>query len=193
MVQNSRVEADISHEVRAVSARSADHNSQEATPEKNEDNKLVAVIAMIFAAVSVTGMTCMYRTIAVEGFAASDFNLVRNMYSFVIACIWLIVTGNKPVVEFPFDKECPLMWRILMGQTTFLLMNMAAPLAPISLIMICFITSPFWTSIVARLVLEVPNMPNWFIFSWILVSVILLLTMYAMYEEVDAEHDTWQR
>ena len=132
---------------------------------------------MIFAAVSMTGMTCMYRTIAVEGFHAADFNLIRNMYSFIIACVWLKITGNRPVVEFPFDMKCQLMWRILMGQTDFLLINMAAPLAPISLIMVCFTTSPFWTSILAFLVLNEPIVPLEIISIIICFSMVVLIAM----------------
>ena len=60
---------------------------------------------MIIASFSITGMTCLYRTIADEGFHAADFNLIRNIYSFTIASVWLKIAGNKPVVEFPSDRK----------------------------------------------------------------------------------------
>ena len=69
------------------------------------------------------------------------------------------------------------MWRILVGQTCFVLMNMAAPLAPVSLIMVCYTTSPFWTSIVARLILKERIVPLEIIAIIICFSMVVLLAM----------------
>ena len=46
------------------------------------------------------------------------------------------------------------MVRTLTGQANFVLLNIAAPLAPLALIMVFWQTAPFWVSVVAFFILR---------------------------------------
>ena len=129
------------------------------------------------ASLAVTGMTCFYRIIAEEGFHAADFNLFRNAYSFLISLIWLQIDGNKPWTNFPSHKRYTLVSRTILGQVTFLLVNIASPMAPISLIMVCWTTSPFWTSIVARFMLSESIVPLEIVSMIICFSAVVLIAL----------------
>lgn len=123
-----------------------------------KDNKLLAVVAMNIAAFSTTGMTATYRIVASD-FHAAEFNLFRNICSLIAACIWCAVQGYNPIKLFPSDKKGVLVTRCLTGQANFLLLALAAPLAPLALIMVFWQTSPFWISIVAFCLLSEPIIP----------------------------------
>ena len=60
---------------------------------------------------------------------------------------------------FPWDKKGYLIVRTLAGQANFVLLNIAAPLAPLALIMVFWQTTPFWVSIVAFFLLREPVIP----------------------------------
>ena len=97
-----------------------------------------------------------YRFAAKEGFHPADFNLFRNGFSLIVSIIWVFLAGTRPFADFPFDRKLPLWWRIFFGQGNFLLLNMAAPLAPLTLVMVFRDTSPFWISIFAYILLKEP-------------------------------------
>ena len=123
-----------------------------------KDNKLLAIVAMNIAAFSTTAMTATYRIVG-RDFHAAEFNLLRNMISLIAACIWCACSGYNPLKLFPSDKKGILLTRCLSGQANFLLLNLAAPLAPLALIMVFWQTSPFWISIVAFCWLSEPIIP----------------------------------
>ena len=129
------------------------------TPPARKDNKLFAIIAMNIAAFCTTGMTATYRVIA-DDFHPAEFNVLRNLTSFVAASIWLKCLGNgNPCTLFPRQQKGVLAVRILTGQANFLLLSLAAPLAPLALIMVFWQTSPFWITIVAYCWLSEPVIP----------------------------------
>ena len=114
---------------------------------------------MNIAALSNTGLTATYRIIAEQGFHPADFNLIRNFWSLFLSLIWCYFIGVNPLNSLPKDKRGYMVLRCLSGQGNFVLLNMAAPLAPISLIMVMWQTSPFWISIVAFCMLSEPIIP----------------------------------
>lgn len=63
------------------------------------------------------------------------------------------MTSSNPFREFPVHRKVPLFTRMVTGNISFLLTNIAGSLAPLSLMMICRQTSTFWTSIIAFLVM----------------------------------------
>ena len=54
----------------------------------HKDNRLVAIIAMNFGAICVTGMTASYKLIADE-YHVVELTLLRNVTGLVFACVWL--------------------------------------------------------------------------------------------------------
>lgn len=98
----------------------------------------LAILFMNICAVCATGMTGTYRIIANEGFHAADFNLLRNILLVTIAIIWCSIVGVHPIKQFPWNKKLALSFRVILGQINFCLLNLAAPLAPISLVMVCW-------------------------------------------------------
>ena len=103
---------------------------------------------MNIAAFCNTGLTATYRTIA-EDFHAAEFNLMRNVTGLLASSIWCACYGYSPLRQFPKDKKCALLWRCLTGQANFVLLSLAAPLAPLALIMVFWQTNPFWISLIA--------------------------------------------
>lgn len=67
--------------------------------------------------------------------------------------IWLAIKRQNPIKLFPWDKKCILLTRLIFGQLYYILMITAAPLIPLSLVMVCQQTGPFWVSIVALVAL----------------------------------------
>ena len=104
--------------------------------------------------ICVTGMTASFRTIEEEGFHPADFHLIRSTLSIVLAAVWCACSGINPIKQFPSTKKSPLFWRTFSGQINFVLLILAAPLAPVSLIMLFYQTQPFWISISAFCVLR---------------------------------------
>ena len=91
---------------------------------------------MNIAAVFVAVMTASYRTIAEDGFRVIEFTFYRNVSGLIVSCIWLAIKGYNPFKMFPTDKKWTFFWRSLTGQLNFFLLNLAVPLAPLSLIMV---------------------------------------------------------
>ena len=113
---------------------------------------------MNIAAFCTTGMTATYRTIATN-VSPVEFNVFRNATSLFAACIWCACISCNPIKAFPSQQKCPLLVRILTGQANFLFLSLAAPLAPLALVMVFWQTNPFWISIVAFCLLREPIIP----------------------------------
>ena len=64
-------------------------------------------------------------------------------------------------------------------------MNIASPLAPISLIMVCVTTSPFWTSIIAHFMLREIMVPLEIVSMLICFGMVVVIAMQRRKEEVD--------
>ena len=131
-----------------ISAEDKDPASPSVVP-KSQDNKCAAIVSINLQAICATAMTATFRLIAQEGFHAIDYNLVRNVQGLFLAAIWLFVAGQNPLTLFPRDQKLTLFFRMVCGQLNFMMLMLAAPLAPLSLIMVCYLTSPFWVSIIA--------------------------------------------
>ena len=116
----------------------------------------MAIFAANMAAMSCVGLTSSYRVIAREGFHAAELNLLRNALSFIVAVIWCLINKTNPFSQFPHDKKVSLATRCVAGQMCFLLINMASPFAPLSLIIVIRSIHPFFTSLIALLALGEP-------------------------------------
>ena len=79
----------------------------------------------------------------------------------------------------------PFFTRILVGQTVFFLLRDAAPMIPISLVMVCYTLSPFWTLIVARLMLDEIIVPLEIIASIVCFSMVVILAWQEMKQEFE--------
>ena len=101
------------------SSKSAVANSDDVPVHK--DNRLVAIVAMNFAAICITGMTASYKLIADE-YHVIELTLLRNVTGFVVACLWLSCTQQNPFKLFPWENKYTLLWRIITGQTDFFLL-----------------------------------------------------------------------
>ena len=111
---------------------------------------------MNFHAICTTATAATYRVVAEEGFHVIDFTLFRNISIFSVAVIWCCCARINPLKMFPWEHKHQMIWRCITGQVNFFLLNLAVPLAPLSLIMIFWQTSPFWVTIVAYFFLKEP-------------------------------------
>ena len=55
---------------------------------------------------------------------------------------------------FPRDKKYSLLFRSIGGHLNFFLMSIGVSMLPMSLAIVCFMSSPFWVSIIARIWLK---------------------------------------
>ena len=101
------------------SSQAAVANSDDVPVHK--DNRLVAIIAMNFAAICYTGMAASYKLIADE-YHVIEITLLRNVSGFVVACLWLGCTRQNPFKLFPWENKYTLLWRIITGQVDFFLL-----------------------------------------------------------------------
>ena len=101
-------------------------------------------------------MSVIYKILAKSGFHIVEFTFFRCLSAFVVSIIWNLISGLNPIKHFPKGKECHIIFRSLMGHTSFTSFNLAVPFAPLSLIMILFNTSPFFMSIIAFCLLKEP-------------------------------------
>ena len=87
----------------------------------HKDNRLVAILAMNFGAICVTGMTASYKLIADE-YHVIELTLLRNVTGFIVACLWLGCTKQNPFKLFPWENKYTLLWRVITGQANFFLL-----------------------------------------------------------------------
>lgn len=109
---------------------------------------------MNISATGATGVSATYRIIAAEGFHPGDFNLFRNMVALTVAILWSSCSRVHPIKDLPKGKRWPVFGRMLFGQTNFVLLILAYPLAPISLIMVTWQINPFWISLMSCIFLK---------------------------------------
>ena len=121
---------------------------------KKKNNTCLAVIAINICAISLTVMSLLYKIVAVDGVSIVEFTFFRSVSAGIIACIWNATVCMNPFKQFPSDWKWTLFIRVVAGHTGFALFNLAVPLAPLSLIIILFNTSPFWISIIGCLFLK---------------------------------------
>lgn len=114
-----------------------------------KDNKLLALIMINIQAVCPTFITGLFRIVAKEGFHQADFNLYRNVLALIVAIVWCLIAKVNPFKDVPRNRIKNVFGRMFFGQANFVLMTLAAPLAPISLIMVIWQTNPFWISLFA--------------------------------------------
>ena len=69
---------------------------------------------MNICAVSTTGLTATYKTIA-DNFSAADLNLLRNLLCFLVSCVWCAIARYNPLTRFPRDQKGVLAVRCLSG------------------------------------------------------------------------------
>ena len=97
---------------------------------------------------------------AKEGFNPIEFVMMRCICAFQVAVVWCLIAGYNPFKVFPWkEKKWTLVIRSLFGHTDFFLLNWGVTLAPVSIVMVVFQTSPFWIALVARIWLKEPLIP----------------------------------
>ena len=111
---------------------------------------------MNLSALSTVLMTATWKVVSVEGFSIVDFALLRNLAALASGIVWCYKSGLNPFKNFPWERGYAVFFRCLTGHLYFILMNMATPLAPISLVMVITQTSPFWISLIACFMLGEP-------------------------------------
>ena len=107
-------------------------------------------------AISITVLGVLYKAVAVEGVSIIEFTFFRSVSALIIATIWNLAVCTNPFRAFPWAQKWTLFFRIISGQSSFALFNLAVPLAPLSLIIIVFNTNPFYISLIACLFLKEP-------------------------------------
>ena len=115
---------------------------------QKEDNRLKAIIAQTVTQIGVVCMASTFKLISSEGFHVIDFLFFRNCLAITVSWILCACNGMNPLKSFPWDHKYKLLFRCITGQLNFGLINVAISMAPISLAMLCWTTSPFWVSII---------------------------------------------
>lgn len=118
-----------------------------------KDNRFKAIVAINACAVFMILMTATYKVVGLEGVGFVEFSLLRNAAALLVCSFWCFYEKINPIKMFPWHRANEFFWRCVVGHLYFIFMNIAAPLAPLSLVMILAQTSPFWTTIIAYFVL----------------------------------------
>lgn len=76
-----------------------------------------------------------------------------------------------------------MLWRCITGQLNFFFMLVAVIYAPISLVMVCWTTAPFWISLIACGLNGEPIIPLEVLSMLVCFSMVILITTQAKQEE----------
>ena len=101
-------------------------------------------------------MSVLYKIIAKEGFNVIEFTFFRCISALLVSSVWNAIVKVNPFGLFPWERKGTLALRSVMGHLSFTLINLAVPLAPLTLIMVVFQTNPFWITLIAFCILREP-------------------------------------
>ena len=83
-----------------------------------------------------------------EGFHIIDFTLLRSILGIAISSILCVCNGMNPLQSFPWELKYKLIGSCIASQLAYGLIFLAVSMAPISLALLCWTTTPFWISII---------------------------------------------
>ena len=83
-----------------------------------------------------------------------------------------------------------MFWRFFTGQANFVMLNIAAPLAPLALIMVFWQTTSFWVSIMAWCFLREPIYRLEIIAMVVCFSAVVVIAMQARNSDADSSDET---
>ena len=122
-------------------------------PVKSKDNRVKAIIWMNIFTLCASIVNILFKYISRYGVSVFEFFLWRNVFN--LFAIFTLVKIRK--VNVREVKSRQLMWivlRAVVGNTCFVLINYSLTLNSLSIQSILFQTNPFWTSIMAVLLLR---------------------------------------
>ena len=127
--------------------------------ETSKDNKCVAVVAMNLAWVFGVGYLVLFKLVEKEGdFNPAEFLLLDLVGICKASLIWCACAGYNPLKMFPWKKKWSLILRSFASCSAFFLQIWAVSRVPVSIVMVCFQTYPFWVSLLGRVWLKEPIM-----------------------------------
>ena len=94
----------------------------------------------------------LFKYVANQGVQIVEYVFFRNFFICLTACVILRYKKINPLTGIPSSYARDVVIRSVAGQVTFGLMNVSFALIPIGTAFIMLQTSPFWTSILACLI-----------------------------------------
>ena len=140
-------------------------------------------------AVFTVSMTAAYKVIGQQGFGFIEFSLFRNITALLVCLVWCIWQGINPLKHFPYERRYEFFWRCLTGHLYFIFMNIAAPLAPLSIVMVFAQTSPFWISIIAYFFLNESIIPLEIFGMIVCFTAVVVIAITAEEKEINLNTD----
>ena len=159
----------------------------------------MAVVLVNICNILMVSMTSCFKVIAHEGFSIIEFVFLRSIYGlFISSMLLLLYEGINPFKSFPYAHKMKLLARCIIGNLNFSLFTLAATFAPISLVIVCSCTAPFWISILANVVNGEPLIGLEIASMIVCFSAVIVITMNVGKEEGDSTivvdtEDTYNR
>ena len=115
-------------------------------PAPKKDNRLLAIFAINVFAISNIIVGASYKYIALQGVSLTVFWLCRATFTLLTSSIELLRTKTNPFTDIPVEPfiKRKMLARVCIGNTTFILFNLALPYVPIFIARILLQISPFW-------------------------------------------------
>ena len=95
-----------------------------------------------------------FKTVAKDGVSVIEYTFFRHSGILIFSVIQSWWKKQNPLKNFPRKYIKDLLIRSIAGQLVFALVNMSLVLIPISTTMVIFMMNPFWTAILACLILR---------------------------------------
>ena len=118
-----------------------------------EDSKHKAILFMNVYALSATIQGALFKYIAKDGVSIIEFFFFRHVWIGGVAALMIFYKGKNPFVGLPRSLVKDFVIRSVSGQITFALFNLAITLLPMATAVILMQMNPFWTAILASILL----------------------------------------
>ena len=109
---------------------------------------------MNFFAVFAVGQGVLFKVVSKQGVNIIEYMLFRNAIILLVASVQLSIKRLNPLKGFPRNLIANLLIRSIAGQLTFGLVVFTMTVMPVGTAMIIFQMNPFWTSILACVLLK---------------------------------------
>ena len=107
-----------------------------------------AIVCMNICAIASAAVGVMWKVLSAQKVEIFEFLLTRSVMNATIFAGMIRLNGMSPLKDT--NKQVNWLYaRAIAGQTSFCMFLLATSLLPLSLNMIIYQTSPFWTSILA--------------------------------------------
>lgn len=149
------------------------------------DSRTKAIVTVNIYGAAYAGQAVLFKILSRSGVGLAEFQLFRNVAMIGFSGLYLMYIGLNPVTADVDDSTRRLLiYRCLVGQFNFFLINLCITLIPLSLLTILFQTNPFWITILSYFINREPILPNELLGMLVCFVAVIFISMDQSQEEL---------